>query len=169
MLARCHSPKLTRYLHHLDYQPAFLRRSCLCDTPPLPLTIAFSLLSYITTTPLLSTPYADNAEAIATWNGKRSLLTPGRRQRQRQRQRQPLSTFQKPYIHTEIQDGLNAREGGSSSQCGCCKEPRARNQNTARRARQCLRQRQRRTSRTLTQRYCRNRRGEAHTVVHWEY
>jgi hypothetical protein len=76
MLARCHSPKLTRYLHHLDYQPAFLRRSCLCDTLPFPSRIAFSLLSYITTTPLLSTPYADNTEAIATWNGKISLLTP---------------------------------------------------------------------------------------------
>jgi hypothetical protein len=78
MLARCHSPKLTKYLHHLDYQPAFLRRSCLCDTLPLPFPsrIAFFPLSYITTTPLLSTPYADNAKAIAAWNGKRSFLTP---------------------------------------------------------------------------------------------
>lgn len=79
MLARCHSPKLTRYLHHLhhlDYQAAFLRRSCLCDPLPYPSRIAFSLLSYITTTPFLSTPYVDNAKAIATWNGRRSLLSP---------------------------------------------------------------------------------------------
>jgi len=76
MLARCHSPKLNRYLHHLDYQAAFLRCSCLCDALPFPSRIACSLLSYITTTQFLSTPHADNAKAIATWNGKRSLLRP---------------------------------------------------------------------------------------------